>query len=318
MRAFQANVESLPHLAFWLYNTTIMLHLVQSDEVVRILCEEEELCLMMEEMIDSLQGTSSTHKASFILKRIFRLVVHIIRLVEAKLDTLIDPALLDYESSDEPPVKFDDEWASSSFFRSLTAAGKNSKRRNPAPHVSSIFESGVPDGSPKAGATLDSHSVAPGVESPRRNMDSPTKAMAKTLGRPRSIMDLRNTVTESLRAALFDDTVSTSKITAVLSSTLLVLQIYSVNPAFIIQIFSQVFVWLAAETFNRIMSSVSGRRYQCRSKAMQIRLNLEAVAEWVRAQPVLPGDIFKKQFQRVTQLLQVSIGSLRNQSLRRY
>jgi hypothetical protein len=241
-------------------------------------------------------------RLAFIRHRILLIVrdlVHIIRLVEAKLDTSIDPALLDYESSNEPPVKFDDEWASSSFFRNLTAAGKNSKRRNPAPHVSSIFEGGVLDGSPKAGVKTD----AGAGDSYRSNMDSPTKA--KTLGRPKSIMDLRASVADSLRAALFDEAVSPSNITAVLSSTLLVLQIYSVNPAFIIQIFSQVFVWLAAETFNRIMSSVSGRRYQCRSKATQIRLNLEAVAEWVSAQRVLPGDIYNKQFQRVTQLLQV-------------
>lgn len=234
--------------------------------------------------------------------------VHIIRLVEAKLDTLIDSALLDYESTDEPPVKFDDEWASSSFFRNLTAAGKNnSKRRNPAPHVADILEAGVIDGSPRAGGKKDSMPI----ETHRSILDtpikgSPIKAPGKTLGRPKSIMDLRASVADSLRAALFDDAVSPTNITAVLSNTLLVLQIYSVNPAFIVQIFSQVFVWLAAETFNRIMSSVSGRRYQCRSKAGQVRLNVESVAEWVRAQRVLPGGIFDRQFQRVTQLLQVS------------
>lgn len=58
IRDSQANVESLPHLTFWLYNTTVLLHLVQSDDEVRGLCEEEELCVMMEEMIDSLQGMS--------------------------------------------------------------------------------------------------------------------------------------------------------------------------------------------------------------------------------------------------------------------
>lgn len=129
-------------------------------------------------------------------------------------------------------------------------------------------------------------------------------------------MDLGTSVADSLRAALFDDAASPSNVIRVLSSTLLVLQIYSVNPAFIIQIFSQIFVWLAAETFNRIMSSVSGKRYQCRSKAMQIRVNLEAVAEWVKAQGVLPGDIFRQQFQRVNQLLRVSAGELSSASSR--
>jgi hypothetical protein len=201
--------------------------------------------------------------------------------------------LLDHESADEPPIRFDDEWASSSFFRSLTSGGKNSKR---PPHAATIFE-GAATGSPKSTTYGQGDSSIP-----KRGVESPTK----TLRRPRSIMDLSTSVADSLRAALFDDNVSPSNVIAVFSSTLLVLQIYSVNPAFIIQIFSQVLVWLAAETFNRIMSSVSGKRYQCRSKAMQIRLNLEAVAEWMRAQHVLPGDLFRKQFQRVNQLLQVS------------
>lgn len=55
-RVCMVNVESLPHLAFWLYNTTILLHLVQSDKAVNALCQEEDLCLMAEEMINSLQG----------------------------------------------------------------------------------------------------------------------------------------------------------------------------------------------------------------------------------------------------------------------
>ncbi|GHJ86932.1 hypothetical protein NliqN6_3334 [Naganishia liquefaciens] len=266
------NVESLPHLAFWLYNTTILLHLVQSDETVNHLLQEDDLCLMIEEMINSLQ-------------------VHIIRLVETKLDTLIDSALLDYESVDQPSVRFDDEWASSTFFRNLTSGSKNVKR---VPHVASIFDSGISE-SPRNAANALADMSSPGT-----NPASPIK----TLRRPRSIMDLRTSVADSLRAALFDDAASPSNVISVLSSTLLVLQICSVNPAFVIQIFSQIFVWLAAETFNRIMSSVSGKRYQCRSKAKQIRLNLEVVAEWVKTQRVLPGDMFRRLFQRVNQLLQ--------------
>jgi hypothetical protein len=58
-RVCLVNVESLPHLAFWLYNTTILLHLVQSDRVVHAHCQEEDLCLMVEDMINSLQGELS-------------------------------------------------------------------------------------------------------------------------------------------------------------------------------------------------------------------------------------------------------------------
>lgn len=55
-RVCMTNVESLPHLAFWLYNTTILLHLVQRDKSVSRLLPEDDLGLMIEEMINSLQG----------------------------------------------------------------------------------------------------------------------------------------------------------------------------------------------------------------------------------------------------------------------
>ncbi|KAJ9106751.1 hypothetical protein QFC19_003063 [Naganishia cerealis] len=290
-----ANVESLPHLAFWLYNITMLLHLLQSDDTIKAICEEEDLGLMVEEMVNALQGTQT---------KLF--LVHIIRLVETKLDTLIDPALLDHEPTDEPQVKFEDEWASTSFFRSLTsAASQKNKMRNPVPDVASVFDDSGLSGSPRsAKRAAPNGPVLPSSESSGRPQGSPSASKAGTLHRPRSIMDLRSSVTDSLRAALFNS-VSPSNVTSILSSTLVVLQIYSVNPAFILQIFSQVFVWMAAETFNRIISSVSGKRYQCRSKAMQIRLNLEALAEWVRAQHILPDEIYRMQFRRVTQLLQV-------------
>ncbi|KAJ9114296.1 hypothetical protein QFC22_005748 [Naganishia vaughanmartiniae] len=292
-RVCMANVESLQYLAFWLYNVTILLLLVQSDETIRTICEEEDLGLMVEEMINALQ-------------------VHIIRLVETKLDGLIDPALLDHEPADEPQVKFEDEWASTSFFRSLTAAATSKKLRNPVPAVSSIFEDTAFSGTPRSAVPVTpSRSMAGSSNSPRGIPSSPCASTGKTLRRPKSVMDLGVSVTDSLRAALFEETVSPSNVIDILSSTLLILQIYSVNPAFILQIFSQVFVWMAAETFNRIISSVSGKRYQCRSKATQIRLNLEALAEWVRTQSALPDEIYKIQFRRVTQLLQRAIKDYR-------
>lgn len=55
-RVCMTNVESLPHLAFWLYNTTILLHLAQSDKAVKLLLQQDDLGLMVKEMINSLQG----------------------------------------------------------------------------------------------------------------------------------------------------------------------------------------------------------------------------------------------------------------------
>lgn len=93
-------------------------------------------------------------------------------------------------------------------------------------------------------------------------------------------------------------------IISILQGTLTVLQIYEVHPCFVIQMFSQIFLWMASETFNRILKNE--KKYLCRSKAVQIRMNLESISEWVRTS-VLPPGVFGKHFEKVTQLLQVGV-----------
>lgn len=89
----------------------------------------------------------------------------------------------------------------------------------------------------------------------------------------------------------------------ILFGTHLVLQTYQVNPALIIQIFSQVLLWISAEMFNRILTL--GKRYLCRSKASHIERNLRVVEDWV-IQSGLPVQIYYKHFEKVLQLLEVS------------
>lgn len=69
------------------------------------------------------------------------------------------------------------------------------------------------------------------------------------------------------------------KITTFLSSVLAILQLYEVNPAITCQVFSQVYYWVGCEAFNRILTR---KKYLCRSKAIQIRMNLTALEDWVR------------------------------------
>ncbi|KAK6343226.1 hypothetical protein TWF730_010825 [Orbilia blumenaviensis] len=69
-------------------------------------------------------------------------------------------------------------------------------------------------------------------------------------------------------------------VTSLLSSTLFVLDLYDIHSVIATQIVSQLFYWLAAELFNRIMSN---RRYLARTKAMQIRMNISVLEEWARS-----------------------------------
>jgi hypothetical protein len=49
-------VEDLAYLAFWVYNTTTLLHLLRSDPDVGPACEELNLLGMIEELINAIHG----------------------------------------------------------------------------------------------------------------------------------------------------------------------------------------------------------------------------------------------------------------------
>ncbi|CAK4025663.1 Dilute domain-containing [Lecanosticta acicola] len=72
---------------------------------------------------------------------------------------------------------------------------------------------------------------------------------------------------------------SPRNITSLLSSTLFVLDLYDVHSVITAQTLSQLYYWLSAEIFNRIMSN---KRYLARTKAMQIRMNISTLEDWAR------------------------------------
>ncbi|GAW06078.1 Dilute domain-containing protein [Lentinula edodes] len=97
--------EDITVLVFWLYNTTIWLHLMQCDKSISEVCEMLGSFELIEETINSV-------------------FVFIIRLAERKIDELLDTALLDYSSlgSEFESVQFESEqW---SFLRPFTGKKK--------------------------------------------------------------------------------------------------------------------------------------------------------------------------------------------------
>ncbi|KAI9708456.1 MAG: hypothetical protein M1820_003917 [Bogoriella megaspora] len=73
--------------------------------------------------------------------------------------------------------------------------------------------------------------------------------------------------------------ISPRNITSLLSSTLFVLDLYDIHSVITSQILSQLFYWLGAELFNRIMSN---KKYLARTKAMQVRMNVSTLEDWAR------------------------------------
>lgn len=223
----------------------------------------------------------------------------IIRVAEQRIDGIFDAALLDYETlEDFDDVRFEGEWT---LFRSF--GGK--KRRELLPKASQIFSTG----SPNPGALIEA-SPSGLLGALRDNVAAASPL--KTLASRASIQDLRghasrSTSMDSLATVSGGgangvggtDRLSPVHVTDILSSVLMVLQLYEVNPAITIQAFSQVFFWIACEMFNRILTR---KKYLCRSKAVQIRMNITVLEDWIRANG-LPTQTGTKYLEPVNQLL---------------
>lgn len=93
---------------------------------------------------------------------------------------------------------------------------------------------------------------------------------------------------------------SPSSLTSLLSQIKNTLQLYHVPPAIVIQAMAQCFHYLSCELFNKVLTL---KRYMCRSKALQIRMNLSAMEEWVR-ESKLPTSL-NDNFEPLVQLLQL-------------
>lgn len=56
----QSQADSLPVLAFWTYNVTILIHLIQSDGMILEVCQRTDLLQMFREMLNAMQGERVT------------------------------------------------------------------------------------------------------------------------------------------------------------------------------------------------------------------------------------------------------------------
>ena len=216
-------------------------------------------------------------------------------MTERRIDALLDSAFLEHETLEEvSDVRFEGEW--NLFGRPLTLR----KKRDTIPRAGSIFANGSGNGN----GTLSNHGSSPSVSAIFGAVKE--NSPFKTPSRPQSMQDMKmktprlgdhDTPSTPLAG---DNTIEPSRVTDILSSVLLVLQLYEINPAIIVQAFSQVFFWVSCELFNRILTR---KKYLCRSKAVQICMNITVLDDWVRANG-LPVKTSTRHFEPLTQLLQ--------------
>ncbi|WWC72229.1 uncharacterized protein I206_106191 [Kwoniella pini CBS 10737] len=269
-----SNVENLAYLAFWAYNSAVLLHLLKSDPPIHAACEHLGLLSMMEELINAIH-------------------VFVIRVAERRIDMYLDAAILDYETlEDFNDIRFEGEW---SLFRSFAP-----KKKRETPRAASIFAP-----SPAQSSGQDSPHSPSVYGTPHRtpNRHQSMSDLRLGTGTPRSIShdsSISGHSGFSHMTPTVELEINPSRITDILSGVLLILQLYEVNPAIVVQAFSQIFFWISCELFNRILAQ---KKYLCRTKALQIKMNITVLDDWVRANG-LPAQTATKHLEPVTQLLQ--------------
>ncbi|KXN67973.1 DIL-domain-containing protein, partial [Conidiobolus coronatus NRRL 28638] len=96
---------------------------------------------------------------------------------------------------------------------------------------------------------------------------------------------------------------SPSTITNILGNTLFVLQTYEVHPMLVHHILNQLIYFISCHLFNQILKH---KKYCCRSRAMQIRMNITNIEDWIRNHGSSPlVHHLNHHFKPLIQLLQL-------------
>ncbi|KAF9481033.1 hypothetical protein BDN70DRAFT_804202 [Pholiota conissans] len=252
---FFSRAEDLSCLVFWLYNSTLWLHLLECDASINEACEMLGSFEIIEEVINSV-------------------FVFIIRYAERRIDQLLDAAILSYTpmASEFEAVQFESEW---SFLRPFSG------KKKPPP-------------SPGRGMTPGT----PPTPSPNHPISPTTSQSTISTSASRGFSSLRESVNRARGqssatpiSSIFQDATSQAQpssldLTSFLTSLHTLLMLSDINPVIITQLWSQVMYWTSCEIFNRV---ITRKKYICRSRAIQISMNLGAIEEWIDEMGIPPG-----------------------------
>ncbi|KAL0951306.1 hypothetical protein HGRIS_008013 [Hohenbuehelia grisea] len=237
--------EDISCLVFWLYNSTVWLHLLQCDTSINESCDMLGSFDLIEEVINSV-------------------FVFIIRFAERKIDQLIDSTILDFAPfpADLESVQFESEW---SLLRAFGGKKKPSTPVNGTPIRSATPAPTSPTLPPISPSASQSTMMSKGFSSSIRNSFSRARGSSAT------------TPLQSLFAQPPPNP-STNELTSFITALHTLLTLSDINPAFITQLWSQIMYWTSSEIFNRILTR---KKYLCRSRAGQIGINLSVLEDWI-------------------------------------
>ncbi|KAG1881575.1 DIL domain-containing protein [Suillus tomentosus] len=243
---FFSRSEDITCLVFCLYNATIWLHLMQCDNAINECCEMLGSFELLEQVINSV-------------------FVFIIRYAERRIDQLLDAAILDSSlvASGFESVQFESEW---SFLRPFSAKKKSTT--NTPNH-----------GTPKNSTPSSPPFLPSRPPSPSPMLLGPAPVTAKGLSSLRQTLSRAKTPSTAFNThSDVPQTTGLRDMTSFLTALHTLLTLSDVNPVLMIQFWSQVMYWTSCEIFNRILTR---KKYLCRSKAVQIGMNLVVLEEWI-------------------------------------
>ncbi|KAF9496117.1 hypothetical protein BDN71DRAFT_1446529 [Pleurotus eryngii] len=258
--------DDITCLVFWLYNTTIWLHLMQCDNSINEACQMLGSFELIEEVINSV-------------------FVFIIRFAERKIDQLLDATLLEYKplASDIDSVQFESDWA---FLRAFSSKKKS--------HTVTPSASASPLRTPTSPTRAESPAPSPSAMQASPSVPKGFSSLRHSFSRVgSSTTPIQSMFPESPPAP------SPNDLTSFLTSLQTLLVLSGINPAFSTQLWSQIMYWTSCEVFNRILTR---KKYICRSRATQIAMNLSVLEDWVDAMG-LPRGV-RSHFASVRDLLQ--------------
>ncbi|KAG0242539.1 hypothetical protein BGW41_003897 [Actinomortierella wolfii] len=255
--------EDMTLTAYWVSNASVLLHFLRKDPGL------------------SLSSGFHQVKLEGLIEELLQMLV---KDAERRIEKVLESAMLDHDTIqglDE--VKFQSDWAF--LWRGTRTVNGKSSAANKRASASVSLSTGTTAASGTNGTSSSSGTTTPTTATVRPMKRTSSQSMIPTQNRPPSPRQRR---------------ISPRTITTMLSSLLFVMQSYDVHPDLIHYVISQLLYYVSCEVFNRMMSH---KRFLSRSKALQTRLNLSVLEDWIRLNN-LPAKL-ADQFGPLVQLLQL-------------
>ncbi|KAG0327968.1 hypothetical protein BGZ99_006467 [Dissophora globulifera] len=260
--------EDMTLTAYWISNTSVLLHFLRKDPGLGLATDFHQLKI-----------------EAMLLDMIQMIVID----AERRIERILEPAMLDHDTiAGLDEVKFQSDWAflwRGSMIKTSTKSNNNTNANNTLSRRSSSPLSPNPGLTATfAGPTAGSSSTSPSLK-PRRLTKTSSQTMVPLANRAPSPRQRR---------------ISPRTITTMLSSLLFVMQTYDIHTDIIHYVITQLLHYVSCEIFNRMMIN---KKMLSRSKALQTRLNLSILEDWIRVNN-LPLKLMD-QFAPLIQLLQL-------------